>query len=104
MNGLPCSKELADNPSDLFLFALEGEVSGIDEMHLGVRIIALKGFGAWRQEVRIILAHTARSGAVGCECARRRIASRWSTPVRCLSRLSWLASLVGIRCMVKMRA
>ena len=29
------SKELADNPSDLFLFALEGEVSGIDEMHLG---------------------------------------------------------------------
>jgi hypothetical protein len=57
MNGLPAGpRKLADNPGDLFPFALEGEMSGIDEMHLAVRIIALKGFDAGRQEERIVLA------------------------------------------------
>jgi hypothetical protein len=43
-------------------------VSGIDEMHLGVRIIALKGFGAGRQEERIVLAlHREKRGPSGAD-------------------------------------
>jgi hypothetical protein len=50
------SKEPADNPGDLFPFTLQREMAGVEQVDFGVPIIALKGFGARRQEERIVLA------------------------------------------------
>src|ERR1700759_2198720 len=50
------AEEWNDDGGDLVALGLQREMAGIDEVNLGVRIVAAEGFGARRQEERIVLA------------------------------------------------
>src|SRR4029077_14212181 len=49
-------QEVADDRRDLGSLALEGEVAGIEQVDLGVRIVAFEGLGPGGQEERVVLA------------------------------------------------
>ena len=56
LGGHSASEELPDCVGDVHGMGLKRKMAGVEEMHLGVRIVALEGLGARRQEERIVLA------------------------------------------------
>ena len=48
---------------------LQREMAGIEEMHLGVGVVALEGLGAGRQEERIVLAPDRQQRRLGAQVA-----------------------------------
>src|SRR5262249_36643144 len=48
-------EEVADDPGDLRSLAFQREVTGVEQVDFGVRVVALEGLGAGRQEKRIVL-------------------------------------------------
>src|SRR5262245_55306483 len=49
-------EEVADRTGDFGGMGLQGEVTGVEEAHLGRRDVTLERFRAWRKEERVVLA------------------------------------------------
>ena len=56
------SEEIADLLRDLLRVGLQREVSGVEQADIGIRNIALEGFGSRGHEEWVVLAPTARNG------------------------------------------